>query len=104
MCSGSGWNISLVYPGVLLLGMFYAMLSVEVPLLSRCAFGSKEFSVIHSRVMSVNSLVTAAGAFLVGKLYSVSGNYSIVFFLAALAGVVCMISVFQILEKKDNIG
>lgn len=29
MCAGSGWNISLVYPGVLLLGMFYACLALR---------------------------------------------------------------------------
>jgi MFS family permease len=60
------WFIPLVEAviigGAFLFGVFYASCTVNVPLIAREAFGSKDYSNIYSRISMVGSLISAFAA------------------------------------------
>lgn len=71
----SNGSVPLVMAGAALFGVFTAMVTVNVPLIVRSAFGSKDYSVLFSYVSMGTSLIASLGMSLYGILYDVFGSY-----------------------------
>jgi MFS family permease len=104
----TGSSIVLAYMSCFLLGAFTALTTVQLPLLVKSVFGTKEYSQILSRVMSVNSLVVAVSVFLIGLLFDISGDPKTYFGAFVIIIVLCAISAFIVFplgkaSKKLNV-
>lgn len=79
-----------LYVAAFLYGMFYALSTVQVPLMTRLTFGMREYSAIYSRISMVAALAVALGATMWGVLIDVIGFYwihAILIGMALIAGV-----------------
>ncbi|MEG1561708.1 MAG: MFS transporter [Raoultibacter sp.] len=82
--------VAILLAGGFIFGIFYATATVQVPLMTRKVFGTREYSSIYSRISTVAALSAAFGATIWGFLIDISG-FNVVFIIAialiALAGV-----------------
>lgn len=91
----SGGSVPVVMAAAALFGVLTAMVSVNVPLLVRSAFGSKDYGTIFSYVSIGTSLVGSLGITAYGVLYDGSGSYDqglIMGMGAGVAGAVLVIA------------
>lgn len=87
-------QIVLLYIGAFLFGMFYALATVQVPLVTRLTFGMREYSQIYSRISMVAALAVALGATLWGVLIDVIGFYWIHAILIGMAVVAALLGMY----------
>lgn len=84
-------SVAVMLAGGFLFGVFYASATVQVPLMTRTVFGSREYSNIYSRISMVASLCAAFAATLWGFLIDATG-FDYVFILGIAAIVVIFIA------------
>ena len=77
----SGDSTPMVLAAAALFGVLTAMVSVNIPLIVRGAFGSKDYSAIYSYVTVGTSLIASLGISVYGFLYDFFGSYSPSFIL-----------------------
>ncbi|RDB69408.1 MFS transporter [Eggerthella lenta] len=77
-------SVPVMLAGGFLFGIFYASATVQVPLMTRTIFGTREYSNIYSRVSMVASLCSAFAATLWGFLIDATG-YSYMFIIGIVA-------------------
>lgn len=68
-------NVPLVIAAAALFGVLTAMVTVNVPLIVRSAFGSKDYSSIFSYVSVGTSLIGSVGVAVYGFLFDAFGSY-----------------------------
>lgn len=73
-------QIAFLFIGAFAFGMFYALATVQVPLMTRVTFGMREYSEIYARISMVAALCVALGATMWGLLIDMVG-YSTIFML-----------------------
>ena len=94
-------NLTFAYIAAVCIGLSMTMVTVETPIMTRAVFGSKDYSQIYSRVMSVNSLMTAIAAFALGAIYTAFQNYKLAFGIV-IAACVMMIVVINVVMAKTH--
>ena len=77
----SGDSTPMVLAAAALFGVLTAMVTVNIPLIVRGAFGSKDYSVIYSYVTMGTSLIASMGISVYGFLFDITGSYSPSFML-----------------------
>jgi MFS family permease len=103
----TGTNITLVFASAFLFGLYMPLLTVGMPLLVRRIFGTKSFSEIYSRIMSVNSFLTAVSVFAIGAIYEMSGGaYTHAFLISSALALLCAVILFPLekLRQKMQVG
>ncbi len=86
-------SIPAMLAGGFLFGIFYASATVQVPLMTRTIFGTREYSSIYSRISMVASLCAAFAATIWGFLIDASG-FTYVFIIGIAAIIVVAFSGF----------
>lgn len=95
-------NQKMVFVGIFVLGISMSLLTVEVLLIVKHVFGSKDYSVIYSYVMTVSSLSMAAGATFNGRILDVSGSYIPAFYIMIALNLILAASI-MLVGKKSRI-
>ena len=91
-----------VFVGVFAYGFYYGLYSVMMPILTRKAFGVKDYPQIYSRVSMVASIAGVASGFAWGSLMQVTGTWMSVFIgvAACLALSIFMVAFLASSSKK----
>ena len=83
----------LVWPGLAMLAVGMGTVTTLLPLLTRCAFGNREYAAIWSIVYSAANVGTLAATPLFGLAYDIGGSYSSAMNASAAALLLCLLFV-----------
>lgn len=77
--------------GGFLFGFVYAGITVETPLLTRAAFGSRDYTDIYARVSMAGSLGAVVGATFWGVIVDLEGGFALMFGLSLVCMALCLV-------------
>lgn len=104
----SNGNFTMVLIGSSLYGITQTINAVAVPLITKKAFGYKDYSSIYSKLAVGQNLIGAFGFSAVGFIYDITGSYTPSFTLGAILCITFVILVLlglasaKKLESNDN--
>lgn len=85
---GCSWPL-IIYTGGLLYGLFYAVVDILTPAMSREFFGQREYTKIYARIASFINIVPAFSTAFFGMLSGIS--WDLTFAVVACIQVACLI-------------
>lgn len=88
------------YVAALLFGLYYGITNVMMPLLTRRAFGDKDYAPIYSKVSMVASISNGVAALIWGTIIDASGSYMPLFIGSIVLMVLSIICVIAICRSK----
>lgn len=92
----------MMYGGAFIFGAFYATAVVLVPIIVRQSFGSREYSIIYSRVSTVFNLIAAFAAMIWAWIGSSFGFTTVFITGIAMLVVILLLGLFVFVDAKKH--
>ncbi len=89
-------EVVTIHLGAVFFGAVAALVTVLGPILSRRAFGMREYSAIYSRITMAGGLTAAVGTTLWGIIIDVGGFSAVFIFMIALMAVIALLGVYAL--------
>jgi MFS family permease len=96
-------NLPIILVAGFLFGIFYASALVQVPLMARTMFGSRDYAAIYSKVSMVSVLLSAFGVSGWGFIYGGFGSYEICWIGGILVVALCLLLGFTALAQGKRL-
>lgn len=103
LVAGAG-SAAIVLVGAFAFGLYYGVVNVMMPILTRRCFGDGEYPIIYSRVSVAATVSGVVSGLLWGTLIEVFDSYSVMFVGVSLFIVVAIVSMagVAIIQRKRN--
>lgn len=85
-----------------LIGLGYSVLSPVFPAVAGDLFGGPGFSTIYGALYSVICLALAAGPWLAGKIFDLTGDYAAAFWIGLVSAVVTPLLLWLVAPRRPN--
>ena len=98
----AGNSIPVFYIAAFLFGIYYGITNVMMPILTKTAFGNKDYAQIYSRVSMVASVSNAAAAFIWGTVIDATQSYIPLFIGVAILMALTIVSLGMIRILRNS--